>query len=465
MRKRIAPIIVVSLLALAGGAYWYVNNYPRAWEPALVELGLITPEAEASAIRASGFIEVRQVEVAPEVSGRIARLLVDEGDAVQEGDLLAEIDAALLDADMAEAEAAVRLAQAHLARVEAGARAEEIELARSMVVQAETQRDAAYQAWQDALMLRDNPQELDLQIAATRSQLAVVERRIEQLAAVKDAAELVEDLGAQQVTIVEEGVDFSIKLPDGSKISRHFEMPEGTKREAWAGWNLAGTDLWKAWVNLNQAIAQQDALRQTLNGLLALRNDPQQAEIQAARQQAEYEQVAASVGSAVANLDKLQAGATQEQIARARTRVRQAQAALDVLRVQREKYTLRAPISGMVVQRTVHEGESALPGTVLLTLGNLDSVKLTIYVPEPDVGRVAFHQPVQVSVDSYPGETFTGEVIWISDQAEYTPKNIQTKEERVSTVVAVKVQIPNSEHKLKPGLPADALLLPAENEE
>ena len=101
----------------------------------------------------------------------------------------------------------------------------------------------------------------------------------------------------------------------------------------------------------------------------------------------------------------------------------------------------------------------ALPGKTLLSLANLDAVDLTIYVPETEVGQVALDQQVAVTVDSFPGQTFMGHVIFISDQAEFTPKNIQTKEERVNTVFAVKVRIPNPDHKLKPGMPADATLV------
>jgi multidrug efflux pump subunit AcrA (membrane-fusion protein) len=137
----------------------------------------------------------------------------------------------------------------------------------------------------------------------------------------------------------------------------------------------------------------------------------------------------------------------------------QAQAALDALNVQRQKHSLQAPITGLVVEKIAHEGEIVLTGATLLTLADLSAVDLTVYVPEPDLGKVLLDQSVEVSVDSFPDEVFSGQVVWISDEAEFTPKNIQTKEERVNTVFAVKVRIPNPDHKLKPGMPADARLL------
>jgi HlyD family secretion protein len=460
MRQRIVPLIVILLLvALIGGGYWYLRNNPQVANQLLVELELATPEAERAGITASGFIEVRQVTLAPEVSGRMAQLLADEGDQVTEGQVLVEIDADLLDAQIVEAEAALAMAEAQLARVKAGVRAEEIAIAEAAVTTAKAQRDAAYHAWQDAILLRDNPQELDLQIAATRSQLAVVEHRIEQMIAFKDASELINDLRERQVEFVEQGIDWSVKIPGVMWKSGHYTFPEGEKRQVWAAWNLATTDVWSAWVNLNQAIATRDAAQQNLNDLLTLHDNPQQAEVQVVQAEAAYRQALAAVEVAKASLNLTRAGATQEQIEVARTGVDQVHAALDALNVQRQKYTLRAPVTGMVMEQIVHEGEIVLPGTTLLTLGNLDTVDLTIYVPEPDVGKVSLEQPVEVTVDSFPGETFPGQVVWISDEAEFTPKNIQTKEERVNTVFAVKARIPNPDHKLKPGMPADAVLV------
>jgi HlyD family secretion protein len=461
MRQRIieATIIIVLTLAVVGVGYWVVSSNLQVWNQLLVELEIKTPEAERGNITASGFIEVRQVAIAPEVSGRIARLRVDEGDQVREDQVLVEIDTDLLDAQIAEAEAAVAMAEARLARVEAGVRAEDIAVAEAGVVMAEARRDAAQQAWQDAKLLRDNPQELDMKIASARSQIAVLEHRIQQMVALKDAAVLVDDLRERQVTVAEEGIDWSVKLPNGRRISGHAQTPEGEKRQAWAGWNLATTDMWSAWVYLNQATAARDAAQQNLNDLLALRDNPQQANVQVAQALAAYQQARAAVEVARADLDMALAGSTREQVAVAGTGVKQARAALDALKVQRKKYTLFAPEGGMVVKRIANEGENALPDTTLLTLGNLDTVDLTIYVPEPDVGKVSLEQPVEVSVDSFPGETFPGRVIWISDEAEFTPKNVQTKEERVNTVFAVKIKIPNPDHKLKPGLPADAVLV------
>jgi HlyD family secretion protein len=459
MKQRIIRLVIILLLlTLVGGGAWYLSSHPQAWSQALVGMGLKPVSTSQTNVTASGFIEARTVSIASEVSGQIAQLTVDEGDDVQAGQELVKINTDLLDAQRAVSEAAVTMAEAQLARVQAGVRAEDITVAQAAVTLAEAQRDAAYQAWQDALTLRDNPQDLDIQIAAARTQLDISQRRIDQLIAIKDAAELINDLRGRQVTVVETPIHVSKVTPLG-KFSKTIVMPEGTKRAAWAAWNLATTDVWSAWANLNGAIATRDADRQALNDLLAQRNNPQQAAVQVAQAEAAYRQALVGVDVAQANLELVRAGSRAEQIEVARTGVEQARAALDSLTVQRQKYTLSAPLAGLVTERPAHEGEMALPGKTLLSLANLDTVDLTIYVPEPDVGKVRLDQQVAVTVDSFPGQPFMGRVVFISDQAEFTPKNIQTKEERVNTVFAVKVRIPNPDHKLKPGMPADATLV------
>jgi multidrug resistance efflux pump len=100
----------------------------------------------------------------------------------------------------------------------------------------------------------------------------------------------------------------------------------------------------------------------------------------------------------------------------------------------------------------------AAAGATLMTIANLDEVTLTIYIPEDEIGKVKVGQTVEVSVDSFPNKVFEGRVSYIASEAEFTPKNVQTKKERVNMVFAVKVKVPNPEHELKPGMPADAVI-------
>ena len=99
----------------------------------------------------------------------------------------------------------------------------------------------------------------------------------------------------------------------------------------------------------------------------------------------------------------------------------------------------------------------AAQGATLLTIADIEEVVLKVYVPETRIGQVKLEQPVQITVDSFPGRTFEGHVSYISDQAEFTPRNVATQEERVNLVFAVEIRIANEDGDLKPGMPADAV--------
>lgn len=149
-------------------------------------------------------------------------------------------------------------------------------------------------------------------------------------------------------------------------------------------------------------------------------------------------------------------GARPEEIAMAEAGVEQARAAVALADKKLADCEVVAPLSGTVVHRLVEPGEIAGPGASLFVLQDLQTVRLTVFVPEADVGRVRLGDPVVVHIDSHPDRAFTGRVSRIRDEAEFTPKNVQTKDERVKLVFGVEVELPNPDGFLKPGLPADA---------
>ncbi|MCX5726442.1 MAG: efflux RND transporter periplasmic adaptor subunit [Candidatus Saganbacteria bacterium] len=136
----------------------------------------------------------------------------------------------------------------------------------------------------------------------------------------------------------------------------------------------------------------------------------------------------------------------------------QAKAAREVANVAVSESIVKAPITGTVTLKAAEVGELVDSKATIVTLADLGKIYLTVYVSEKDVGKVKLGQIVEVKIDSYPKERFIGKIIYISEQAEFTPKNIQTKEERVTQVFGVKIEVPNPELKLKPGLPADAII-------
>jgi HlyD family secretion protein len=116
---------------------------------------------------------------------------------------------------------------------------------------------------------------------------------------------------------------------------------------------------------------------------------------------------------------------------------------------------IHAPIAGVVLDRSIEPGEVVAAGTPLITLIDPADLTVTVYVPEDRYGLLKLGQTYPVTVDSFPGEVFTGTVMHIADEAEFTPRNVQTTDSRKNTVFAIKLDLPPSDGKLKPGMPAD----------
>lgn len=420
---------------------------------------IITPTLNTpTQLTASGTIETDLVRVAAQVGGRIESLAADEGDEVTAGQVLARLDDVLLRAELKKAEAALAMAQAQLAQARAGARPADLRKAEGAVKLARATRDGAKVAWEDAQAARDNPQELLLKIAAARSQLAIAEARLAQAMAGKDAAQVEHDLWANVADLVTSPTRVCIPLPDGTLFCQDFYAGDRQVKNAFYQWNLSSQRLAGLWDTIAQAKAGRDAAQASLDALLAQRDNPLAANAQVDGAWAQYQAAEAALQEAEATLALARAGATTEQIRMAEANVRQAEAAVQALQVTLDKMTLRAPIAGLVTTRSVQEGEMAIPGVSVFTLANLEQVQLTLYIPETRIARVKVGQTVNVRVDSFPGRAFTGRVSYIAPQAEFTPRTVQTEEERARMVFAVKVAIANPDHALKPGMPADAVI-------
>lgn len=174
--------------------------------------------------------------------------------------------------------------------------------------------------------------------------------------------------------------------------------------------------------------------------------------------QKQYDDAYARYVAADQTYRKAKSGLRPEEINGARARRDGAAAQVDLLQKRIRDCAVLAPAPGTLTLRAVEPGELVGLGSNIARLTYLDRVKLTIYVNEADLGRVALGQGADVTIDTFPGKPFAGRVVSISPNAEFTPKNVQTKEERTKLVFGVKIEIENPDGALKPGLPADAVL-------
>ncbi len=412
MRKRLIPVVLI--LVLAGAAYLWTTR----------------ASAHSDALTASGTIETTDVVISPEAGGRVLEVAAKEGDTVQAGQVVIRLDDSMLKAQLAQAQQSVTAAQAGLKATQAN----------YDLLKAGAQTDQIAAAEQAVKTAQANVAGAQAQV----SQLLAGPRAADIAAAQAAVAQ-----AAQQQKIMQDAYDLDVKCysftrPDGVKDSVCPGL--GTREEQLRGaLNTANEGLAAARARLDQL--QQGATKDELN----------QARARVAAAQAQQAQLQAQ-------LDQLQSGARPEQLdaAQAQIEVAQAQAdataaAIDVLKVQLDKFTLKSPLAGVVFNRSIEPGEVVLPGASLLTIGDLTNVYIIVYVSESRYGEIKLGQAVQISVDSFPGQTFTGKVTHIADQAEFTPRNVQTAEGRATTVFAVRVDVTNADGKLKPGMPADVV--------
>jgi HlyD family secretion protein len=182
-----------------------------------------------------------------------------------------------------------------------------------------------------------------------------------------------------------------------------------------------------------------------------------------ARDQAEtsLKRAQATADRAQQQYDQTLEGTRREQLDVNRAAIVQAEQKLKMSNIDLDYTMLRAPKSGVVLVRQAEVGEVVAPNTPVVTLGDLDHVWVRAYISETDLGRIRWGQPAVIRTDTYPGKSYQGRISFISDKAEFTPKSVQTLKERVTLVYRIKMDVDNTNHELKPGMPVDAEIQPS----
>lgn len=379
---------------------------------------------KSSTLVLSGVIEATQAAVVGQVGGRVIEITADEGDTVQLGQPLVRLDDATFQVQVRQAQAGVSAAEANLAQVKAGPRSEEIAAAQAKLAQADAERSGATLAYEDATAIRNNPQQLLAQIDAARTGVKLAEENV-----VVAQTKLGEARWWREFQDDTKGLHYSLDKKIGI-----------AQRE------------WEA------AQAQLDGAKAQLAALEAMRRTPVTLNAQVNAALGGYSMTQASVLVAKAALAELKAGPTFEEVALAEAQLHQAQAQLKLAQAYLDRATVYAPLTGIVASRSTHVGETAQPGVPLMTVINLDQVDLVIYVPQVQLPRIKLGMPVQVKVDAYPGQTFTGHMTLIAQRAQFSSRDTQAREDRANMVFAVKVHLPNPDHRLKAGMNADATI-------
>ena len=407
---------------------------------------------------ASGTIESVTVNISPELAGKVKEVLIEEGQPVKMGDPLLSLDDSLLTAQRAVTSAQVDSAKAALNTAQAA-----YETAQQQYDMALTNALAAEKATRLSLWKDTKPTEFDLPVWYFSK-----EERVK-------AAQAEVDSTAQALE------DELNKLEDVQRRagSAQFLEVEATLAQARLAFQNA-QDVFDATNGASDSQDLRDAAQIVLDDVKLALEDAQKeyddalttdgaVDVMEARSNAVIAQEI--YDNALDNLRALQTGADSQQVTiaskasnqaktaldQAQTAVKTAEANLALLDTQIKKLTVYAPMDGAILTRNVEPGEFVQPGAAAMTIANLNDLTITVYIPEDQYGKISLGQKATVTVDSFSGETFNAEVVHIADQAEFTPRNVQTVEGRSATVYAIKLKVTDPEGKLKIGMPADVV--------
>jgi len=443
MNHKLPPLpvrIIVALIVLSTIGYYAFRA--------------LTPK-ENGQLKASGTIESVIVNVSPELAGKVADVLVEEGQSVTAGQPLLSLDGSLL-----AAQRAVASAQADSAK-------SALNTATAAYASAQSQYDAvlssalaAERANRTTVWAESNSGGYDLP-----SWYFAKDERLAAAQADVDAARVKLDEAFNKMDELQKGVGQSFveiesELVQARAAYQNVKAAYDRTSSATNGQDLRDA----AQTQLDDAELTLEDAQSAYND--ALTTDGAQDLLEA---RAKYIVAQEIYNTAMDNLRALQTGldsptvvAAQKSLDQAKAAMEQADAAvktaeanLALLDTQIAKLTVYAPMDGIILTRNIEPGEFVQPGSVALTMANLNDLTITVYVPEDQYGNISLGQSATVTVDSFPSETFTAEVIHIADSAEFTPRNVQTVEGRSSTVYAVKLKVTNGEGKLKIGMPAD----------
>jgi len=442
MKHKRPPIalIVILILAVLVGGYFGVR--------ALLNKG-------STALTASGSIEAIEVTIAPEIGGKVTEVAVDEGTQVKAGDVLFRLDDTLLQAQRSVAAASLDLARGASMTADAAlgtAQANyDLALNAARLVSASTRT-------MDWSAVNPSGYTLPGGYFSPAEEVTAAQAEVNAATSARQAAQ--DSLN----TLLADPVNANFVAAETrlAKARAASMVTQDVLRRANAGNNTdlrdsAQSAFDAAKTELDDAQAAYDSLKDTdaARKIITTR-----ADLSAAQERLESAQdrlLSLQTGEDSPQVAAAQAVLHQAQVAtqQAALTVTQAEASLALIDVQIAKLTVTAPADGTILTSSIQPGEIVAPSAAAMTLGRLDNLTITVYVPEDRYGELSLGQSASMTVDSFPGETFIATVSQIADQAEFTPRNVQTVEGRSSTVFAIKLQVQDPGGKLKPGMPAD----------
>lgn len=353
-------------------------------------------------IRVSGNIELTEINIAFKTAGRLIERNVDEGDNVKKGEILARLDRDQLVAERAREVAALQAAETEVEQAETSIQWEKANLA------ADVEQKRADLSSNDSKLLElkngSRPQEIREAKAAVDAAQSEFERAKSDWARAQTLFKD-DDISAEQYD----------QFRDRWQ-SAEAALKQAQERNALV---VAGPRV--------EDIESQAAVVQRARGALKM-----------------------------AEANALEVKRREQELATRRADIEQSKASIALIDSQLADTIAVCPVDGVVLVKAADIGEILAPGTTVVTVGDIDHPWLRGYIDEKDLGRVKIGSKARVTTDSYPGKVYNGHVSFIASEAEFTPKQIQTQEERVKLVYRIKIDVENPNRELKSNMPADA---------
>lgn len=355
-------------------------------------------------IKLSGNIELTQVDLSFKIPGKLVERTVDEGDAVTKGMLIARIDRDIIDQQKSRDEAGVSSAEWAM------------------------QQSRSSLDWQRRTLASD----LQLKQAAVQQAQA----RLDELL----AGSRPQEIQQAQAAVADAGAQVQQARADWERAQSLMKSDDISKSQY---------DAYRTRFESSTA-----ALKQAQERLALVREGPRKEEIEAAR--AQVAQAKAALAMSEAN--RLEIQRRQQELDARQAEVKRARGQLGITDAQLADTVVRSPIDGVTLVKAAEIGEVLAAGTTVVSIGDIDHPWMRAYINERDLGRVKLGMKARVTSDSYPNKTYAGRVSFISPEAEFTPKQIQTAEERVKLVYRIKIAVENPNRELKSNMPVEAVL-------
>ncbi len=350
----------------------------------------------------SGNLELTQVDISFKVPGKLIQLNVDEGTYVKKGMVIARIDKDQVESQRSRDEASLLNSQSQFDQMETSVQ------------------------WQRRTLESD--------VALRTAELRASQARLAALVAGSRPQEIQES----RATVADAKAQHDQAQADWDRAQGLFKDDDISKQQY---------DQYRMRLDSTAAV-----LRQSDERLALVVEGPRKEDIDAAR--ADVGRAEAALAASEANQFELKR--REQDVLAHRADVSRARAQVAITDTQINDTVVTAPIDGVVLVKSAEVGEVLAAGTTVVTIGDIDHPWLRAYINETDLGRVKYGAPAMLTTDSFPNKTYPGRISFIASEAEFTPKQIQTHEERVKLVYRIKIDVDNRSHDLKSNMPVDA---------